>query len=168
MGSPPKAHWNPAFRVPFSIMRPTSALQDHHGCCDELFADAEAAAHSGHWDEACALFARFAAELNRHFLCEETVLFPAFEERTGMTAGPTEVMRGEHADMRDLLGRMTQACGAHNLSDFSGSAETLLILMQQHNLKEENILYPMCDSALSDRTELGAAIERCVTAVEEA
>jgi hypothetical protein len=24
----------------------------------------------------------------------------------------------------------------------------LLILMQQHNMKEENILYPMCDNAL--------------------
>ncbi|TRZ68118.1 MAG: hemerythrin domain-containing protein, partial [Rhodocyclaceae bacterium] len=32
-------------------------------------------------------------------------------------------------------------------------AETLLILMQQHNMKEENILYPMCDQALAAQVE---------------
>ena len=27
-------------------------------------------------------------------------------------------------------------------------AESLLIMMQQHNMKEENVLYPMCDQHL--------------------
>ena len=32
-------------------------------------------------------------------------------------------------------------------------AETLLIMTQQHNMKEENILYPMCDQHLADVSE---------------
>ncbi len=44
--------------------------------------------------------------------------------------------------------------------DYLGYAETLLIMMQQHNLKEENVLYPMCDQHLSSRsTELLALLE---------
>jgi hypothetical protein len=34
-----------------------------------------------------------------------------------------------------------------------GNAETLLIMMQQHNVKEENVLYPMCDQHLADQLE---------------
>ncbi len=33
---------------------------------------------------------------------------------------------------------------------YLGFSETLLIMMQQHNLKEESILYPMADSVLAD------------------
>jgi iron-sulfur cluster repair protein YtfE (RIC family) len=33
--------------------------------------------------------------------------------------------------------------------------------MQQHNMKEENILYPMCDARLAGRAaELGAELSR--------
>ena len=39
-------------------------------------------------------------------------------------------------------------------------ADTLLIMMQQHNMKEENILYPMCDQHLAGETpELLARLE---------
>lgn len=66
-----------------------------------------------------------------------------------MVAGPSQVMRFEHAQMRDLLARMEQAAARHDGDEFSGLAETLLILMQQHNMKEENILYPMCERTLA-------------------
>jgi hemerythrin-like domain-containing protein len=38
-----------------------------------------------------------------HFGVEESVLFPRFEQSTGMYRGPTQVMRGEHVQMRQLL-----------------------------------------------------------------
>ena len=40
------------------------------------------------------------------------------------------------------------ALRARDAADYSGYAETLLIMTQQHNMKEENILYPMCDQHL--------------------
>ena len=62
--------------------------------------------------------------------------------------------------MRDLLGQMSRGLAERDGDDFSGAAETLLILMQQHNMKEENILYPMCDQHLAGETpELLARLE---------
>lgn len=127
----------------------TQPLHDHHKHCDDLYAEAEEAAHKKRWPQCLASFRRFRGELEAHFATEEQVLFPAFENASGMVAGPSQVMRFEHAQMRDLLGQMEGAATQENLDQFSGSAETLLVLMQQHNMKEENILYPMCEQALA-------------------
>ncbi len=81
------------------------------------------------------------------------MLFPAFEEKSGMRMGPTQVMRGEHVQMRQLMDAASAALlqGEGDGEEYSGHAETLLIMMQQHNLKEENVLYPLCDQHLSDQ-----------------
>ncbi len=138
-------------------MSATQPLFQHHKHCDEIFADAEEACGKGDWAGGAKAFAAFAGQLEAHFLSEEEVLFPAFESATGMVSGPTEVMRGEHRQMRELLAQMQQALDERDGEGFGGTAETLLIMMQQHNMKEENILYPMCDSALG-ASEVGATI----------
>jgi len=120
---------------------------DHHAC-DDVFASAEEAVARKDWDSARSLFDRFQAAMARHLAMEEDVLFPAFESRTGMSGGPTEVMRMEHAQMRDLLQAMADAVAAGNQNGYLGLSETLNMLMQQHNLKEENMLYPMSDRVL--------------------
>ena len=126
----------------------TAPLFQHHKHCDELFAAAEEACANGDWTTGAEAFTLLHDQLETHFTSEEELLFPAFEAATGMTSGPTEVMRGEHRQMRDLLAQMQGALASRDSDDFGGAAETLLILMQQHNMKEENILYPMCDNAL--------------------
>jgi iron-sulfur cluster repair protein YtfE (RIC family) len=113
-----------------------------------VFASAEEAVARKDWDSARSLFDRFQAAMARHLAMEEDVLFPAFESRTGMSTGPTEVMRMEHAQMRDLLQAMANAIAAGNQNRYLGLSETLNMLMQQHNLKEENMLYPMSDRVL--------------------
>ncbi len=127
---------------------PTQVLPDHHKHCDDLFVAAEDAVERGDWAAAAAAFARFQTQMQAHFAAEEDLLFPAFESATGMRAGPTQMMRHEHEQMRSLLSQLEEACAARDRDAYSGSAETLLMLMQQHNMKEENILYPMCDRAL--------------------
>lgn len=126
----------------------TSALHDHHKQCDDLFANAELKAQERHWPECASIFRQLMTELEAHFMTEEQVLFPAFEQASGSAMGPTQVMRLEHTQMRELLSQMNSAIGRQDGRQFSGEAETLLILMQQHNLKEENILYPMCNRVL--------------------
>ncbi len=126
----------------------TQPLHDHHKHCDDLFADAEAAARDGDWTKCAEAYKSFHNQLEAHFSTEEQVLFPAFEEATGMAGGPTRVMRIEHTQMRDLLAQMASALAGKNEEGFLGSAETLLVLMQQHNMKEESMLYPMCDRSL--------------------
>lgn len=147
-------------------MNPTEPLQQHHKHCDDLFAAAEALAHTGDWPACETMAAKFCDEIEAHFATEEQVVFPAFSAATGMSGGPVAVMRMEHAQMRDLLTQMKAAVKARDRNGYGGAADTLLILMQQHNMKEENILYPMCDnslggggldigSALSERLESG-------------
>jgi iron-sulfur cluster repair protein YtfE (RIC family) len=119
-----------------------------HRACDDLFASAEAAAAKNDWSSARSLFDQFQSAMARHLAMEEDVLFPAFESHTGMTSGPTQVMRMEHMQMRDLLQEMDKAVAASNQAGFLGLSETLNMLMQQHNLKEENMLYPMSDRVL--------------------
>lgn len=124
-------------------------LPPHHKHCDELFASAEAAAEAGRWEEAHSACCEFSAEIEAHFCTEEQLLFPAFEAASGMTTGPTQMMRFEHEQMRSLLAAFGSGIATRNADAVSGAAETLLVLMQQHNLKEENILYPMCDRVLA-------------------
>ena len=126
-------------------------LTDDHRQCDDLFAVVERTVAAGEWEKADAAFARFCAAMLNHFDIEESTLFPEFEARTGMTMGPTQVMRGEHRQMRELLAAAEVSLGARDADDYSGYAETLLIMAQQHNMKEENVLYPMCDQHLNDR-----------------
>lgn len=140
-------------------MSVTSALQKHHKHCDDDFATAEEAAQNNDWTACAASFGKFHADMQAHFGVEETVLFPAFEQQTGMTGGPTQVMRGEHVQMRELLRQMEEALAQRNADGFGGAAETLLVMMQQHNMKEENILYPMCDQALGSDAGIMTKIE---------
>jgi iron-sulfur cluster repair protein YtfE (RIC family) len=123
-------------------------LGTDHSACDDLFASAEAAAAQKNWDSARSLFEQFHAAMAHHLAMEEDVLFPAFESRTGMSSGPTQVMRMEHDQMRDLIQEMANAVAAGNQNSYLGLSETLNMLMQQHNLKEENMLYPMSDRVL--------------------
>ena len=113
-----------------------------HRACDDLWAAVEAAAEGGEGVEAA--FTAFDAAMRRHMDMEELVLFPAFEKATGMTMGPTRVMRAEHDQMRGLLSQMAGA----ETDAMLDHGDTLLMLIQQHNVKEEGMLYPMCDARL--------------------
>jgi len=123
-------------------------MQDHHKRCDAEFVEAEDALRRGRWAAGRSLLEAFVRDLEGHFAAEEEIVFPAFERATGMREGPTRMMCYEHSQMRNLLAQMVAAAAAGDGAEFAGAAETLLVLMQQHNAKEEHILYPMCDSAL--------------------
>ena len=122
----------------------------HHKHCDELFIQAEAAVEKELWDEASEKWKLFSAELEKHFQREEGVLFPEFESATGMTAGPTQMMRMEHQQMRAIVMEMDNSCENKDKLGYMGLSETLMVTMQQHNMKEEQILYPMTDNSIAD------------------
>jgi len=63
--------------------------------------------------------------------------------------GPTQVMRHEHAQARDLIEKLERAIENKDKETFLSAGESLMILIQQHNMKEEQILYPMSDQHLS-------------------
>jgi iron-sulfur cluster repair protein YtfE (RIC family) len=139
-------------------------MSQDHASCHELYASAEqavasAAREPSHWEQAAKKSGRLADSLARHFAMEEEVLFPAFEDATGMAGGgPPAVMRMEHAQMRQLLDRLGQAVAARDAAQWLSVGETLLVMMQQHDMKEESILYPMTDDVLA--RESGEVVAR--------
>jgi DUF438 domain-containing protein len=143
-----------------------SFMTDDHRRCDDLFAEAEQAIGKGNLEAAQAAFGHFRTAVLAHFASEEKTLFPSFEAKTGMSMGPTQVMRMEHEQMRALFNDAADALKSGDSEEYLGIADTLLIMMQQHNMKEENILYPMCDQHLS--TELAPLLERLETELCEA
>ncbi len=101
-------------------------------------------------EEAKGSFHLFMRGLLRHIDWEEGILFPLFEERTGMAMGPTEVMRTEHASIKSTLKHIWRMLGENNFDTGHHEAK-LLGVLSPHNLKEEQILYPMIDRALSPK-----------------
>ncbi len=121
-----------------------------HRRCDEKWAEVESAAQAGDMQLAKESWGAFQGEMLRHLRMEEEVMFPAFERATGMTdAGPTFVMRSEHEQMRGLIEQMGAAVDEDDFDEVVDLGDTLLMLVQQHNQKEEQMLYPMAERALA-------------------
>jgi len=127
-------------------------LSADHSRCDELFANMEEKAGDS-LASARELCEEFKNETEKHFQMEERVMFLEFENKTGMTQGPTAMMRQEHTQMRTLMQQMLEAIDADNKDKFFGLSETLMILLQQHNMKEEQMLYPMAQQHLSGESD---------------
>ena len=133
----------------------TDYMSADHQRCDNLFAEAEAAAAQDDLAATVAGFGAFHQAMVHHLTMEENIMFPAIEEATGMyMSGPTHVIRMEHGQMRGLFENIEAALEAENTSTCAGLQETLLILMQQHNMKEEQMLYPMADRNLKDSDKI--------------
>lgn len=128
-------------------------MMAEHEVCNDLFCDSENLATESKWTEARAAFEKFVTETQSHFGREEKVLFPRAEKTMGTEGGPTAVMRMEHEQMRALIEKMQTSIEEENKTVFLGESETLLVLMQQHNMKEEQILYPMIDRIVADNLQ---------------
>jgi hemerythrin-like domain-containing protein len=131
----------------------TEYMTDDHRHCDEILASLEAAVNEDDWVRAAQLAAEFLQAMEHHLSMEESVLFPAFEQKTGMSGGPTMIMREEHRQMRELFQQLQWALDGKAGGEFLDTTETLLVLMQQHNMKEEGMLYPMSDQHLGGEAQ---------------
>jgi iron-sulfur cluster repair protein YtfE (RIC family) len=128
----------------------TEILGADHRRLDAQLADVKRCLAAGSLREAAERFAAFRSGLERHIDVEEEVLFPVLERVTGTAdAGPTHVLRAEHAELRRLMDEI-----AANLERDACRATPLAALTARiyaHNGKEERILYPALD-------EIGGAV----------
>ena len=125
--------------------------QDHRDI-DELFTNLENRVNED-IENANDEFEKFEYELEKHLQMEEKVMFLEFEQATGMTQGPTQMMRMEHNQMRELIKVMKNAMENKDKQAFFSTSETLMMLIQQHNMKEEQMLYTMAEQHLSPQSD---------------
>lgn len=129
----------------------TDYFQTDHRRLDAIYERFEDAAALSDWDKALADFREFSLGLKRHIKAEEEILFPLFEEKTGMVdAGPTFVMKMEHKEIKELLERIENGAASANASVVNEARTLLMNILADHNMKEEHILYPESDSFISD------------------
>ena len=138
--------------APLLALRGVSdALGWDHDRLDALEVAAMEAWGAGETRAAARLHLRFVFGLLRHIRFEESVLFPEFERVSGMPDhGPTEVMRVEHRAIEALLEDLRKAV-ASGVPPAEPTRADLRALLHEHNVKEENVLYPMLDRALDPR-----------------
>lgn len=95
--------------------------------------------------------------LEHHMEKEDEVLFPALEAFLPRDLGPLSVLRGEHADVRELFARMCHdghlcmngEAGEEVREDFRNSGLGVITLLRDHIYKEDRILFPMVSRFLS-------------------
>jgi len=124
--------------------------QDHREC-DNLYAPLEEAIGQGDFEKALELFVPFKNAMLKHFAMEEEVLFPKMEEFIGGGEGPIYVMKMEHDQIRSIINQLGEAIKAKNRDKALGLGETFMIMTQQHNMKEEQILYTMAEQLPLDK-----------------
>lgn len=132
----------------------TQPMTRDHRQCDDLFVQAESAVMHQAWDDAERHVAVLDKAMKRHFETEEKRLFPAMQAASAQAGDPIGIMSMEHEQMRYLIARLGVAVAEREKTDALGTCETLLVTMQQHNMKEEQVLYPMADRlvpALAER-----------------
>ena len=101
---------------------------------------------------ATAPFTDFKDGLLRHILWEEDVLFPIFEEATGMRdSGPTAVMRMEHRQIEKILEDIAGKVLEGERVEIEALQNDLLEVLGSHNEKEEGILYPAIDNLIGEQ-----------------
>jgi len=143
-----KPHWKTLLRKRGEPLADSlhEFMADDHARCDALFAQAEESGSTGNLAETKQRFQSFLTGMLRHFNMEEKGFFIEFDKRTGYRGGgPTYVMREEHDQLRGLLEQMGGFLDEGNLERYLSAGETMLILMEQHNMKEEHVLYTMAD-----------------------
>lgn len=136
-------------------------LQGDHRRLDAILADVEKNAGAKAYAGAGARFGEFACGLNRHIDMEEKVLFPAFEKATGMAGGgPTAVMRSEHVEIRRILERIASTLRGEDAGGYSAAVRSLHSVLGDHNMKEEQILYPESDMIAGGERERDDLVKR--------
>ncbi|MBI4615728.1 MAG: DUF2249 domain-containing protein [Planctomycetes bacterium] len=135
-------------------------LGTDHRRLDAIAVEVDCLVHAGYFAEAQRRFAEFRCGLDRHIEEEEKVLFPLFEERTGSADGPTAVMRDEHVRIRRGMGQTATAIHDMDREGYAESTRALRELLEEHNRKEEMILYPMTDRLAGGERERDDIVRR--------
>jgi hemerythrin-like domain-containing protein len=79
-----------------------------------------------------------------HHQKEEKVLFPALADKgIPSESGPIAVMLAEHMEKRGHVRNLRIAMKCEDYATMQKEAEAIILILRNHILKEDNILYPI-------------------------
>jgi iron-sulfur cluster repair protein YtfE (RIC family) len=123
--------------------------EQDHDRLDELFRTFRKFKRSD-FAKAKEAFQGFKLGLQRHIVWEGDLLFPLWEEKTGVSeGGPTFVMRNEHRRIGQLLEAIHDKVADQN-PECDQEEQALLNLLGSHNMKEEQVLYPAINQVTNE------------------
>ena len=139
----------------------TDALLGEHGIFYLLFQDIEGALPT--LESVAALTNRAAPlsfSLEAHARLEDELLFTALEPHLGTQGGPLAVMRMEHDQIVNVLGRIESAT---DLEQGRALATQMIEVSRSHFQKEEQVLFRMARQFLGKEqlSALGAKWSQC-------
>ena len=126
-----------------------SYLAADHDRLGAMLADVCSEMEAGRPETAAERYAAFDSGLTRHIRIEEELVFPFFELRSGLSGGPTAVMREEHRIIQNALGLIREALAARDERAFRAGMNALGDVLPEHREREERVLYPITDRMLS-------------------
>lgn len=130
----------------------TAFIEDHHRA-DALFEAARQAIGAGDWALAQEHFSAFRRGIENHMRVEETFLFPAFEGAPGNADDPlTHILRKGHKDLRAFFEEVLEAILSQDAEEALEVMGTVQVILEQHDAKEENELYPAIDGLLQPQS----------------
>jgi len=89
-----------------------------------------------------------------HHAKEEDILFKELcRDEVDMHCNPTEQMLHEHDIGRNFVNEMERSINDDSKQELIGNARGYCDLLREHIFKEDNILYPMADQVLDDKTQ---------------
>ncbi|MCL4821526.1 MAG: hemerythrin domain-containing protein [Vicinamibacteria bacterium] len=145
---------------PLNPVTVTEYMSGDHQEIDALRDAAVRALEGGDHEAATARFAAYTRRLERHIRLEEELLFPLFEVRTGVSGGPTGVLREEHDELQRVVAEAAAAAEAGH--GFAEALDALARTVDEHCVREERVLFPMLDRQLlpNERAALVARLTR--------
>lgn len=100
---------------------------------------------------------KFISELDPHSIREEDVLFVMMAKYIGREAGPIAVMEYEHDQAKKNLKQFTEKMAAigetvdkAEAKDIASHLMNAYMILTEHFMKEENVLFPMAQQMLTD------------------
>lgn len=151
-------------------MRSLLELMDVHGGLHEKFAVHRDLVVGLEFGTALAALEDFERALRAHMDDEERHILPLYERRVGhVTGGDPQFFWLEHKNLLRNLDTMKEAlrplaadpkAGRRQAHEFLQKQSLFLQILEHHELREKNILYPQLDAAVSD-VEREAILSQC-------
>lgn len=146
------------------------ALLRVHERLNELFLQHQEALLEQDIPHAREQLVTYERELRAHMAVEEDVLLPVYARAGAIPGGPIELFLGEHRKMREFLERFRTTLAeleAHptdlrrRIIHLFDEQTMFKHLVEHHDLREANILYPALDRVTTD-AERRELVRRCL------